>query len=681
MHHPTFKFENGPHALRDVLESRGWREVIDDSHCLFHWRNGRFKPSDYKEKLFGKRINHMPKSTLITKKDLLQRALRKMKALHGALYGFLPEGYILPNEYTKFIKAFAAEECKEKNIWIVKPSDLSRGRKIFLMRELDDLKYDQQCVIQKYVHPPLLVNGYKMDLRIYVLVTSCQPLRVHLYEEGLVRFATQPYDADTSDLSNAFSHLTNASINKLGEDYKKNKDGIGTGSKWTLRRLKGWCVQQNISWEVAWARIESLVRCTILTLADTTPLCDGCFELLGFDVMFDTKMNAWLIEVNYSPALGIDCDADAAVKIPLLNDMIDVLETETPEWDFNHLKKQVSLLPEELSLPSQNISKFSPTSESEGSSPTDSSYSLPINSSPTASTIPDSSSSIAIDSSTEKSDGESVADLSAELRNTTIKDNLVSKNSRTVMGSSARSTPTKIRRSRLSRPTQHSDTLKPPSRPPMGQSGRERNNSNSNSNNNIVNKNAKRSTVRSTSLSRGSATGSIGATSSVPMVRRKSASRIGGIPRSRPINSRDSTRRRMDSELPASRSQRRLLGDTMGSSTSRSLSKSVSRRNGSVKFSPEDFEEVDYSKKHGSFELLIPFSKDSDASSHRLSDYHLKGDPLKAQSEVKIMIKCIRDELREAIRNEKNRRARTKGMPPTKPRVATTTTTTATKPV
>jgi len=48
-------------------------------------------------------------------------------------------------------------------------------------------------VCQQYISKPFLIDGFKFDLRVYVLVTSCDPLRVFLYEDGLGRFATIQY--------------------------------------------------------------------------------------------------------------------------------------------------------------------------------------------------------------------------------------------------------------------------------------------------------------------------------------------------------------------------------------------------------------------------------------------------------------------------------------------------------
>jgi len=43
---------------------------------------------------------------------------------------------------------------------------------------------------QRYIARPHLINDTKYDLRIYVLMTSINPLRIYLYDEGLVRFAS-----------------------------------------------------------------------------------------------------------------------------------------------------------------------------------------------------------------------------------------------------------------------------------------------------------------------------------------------------------------------------------------------------------------------------------------------------------------------------------------------------------
>ena len=98
-----------------------------------------------------------------------------MRAVHGWLFDFAPESYILPNEYTKFVHAYSEQESQ--GMWICKPTDSSRGRGIFLVKDLSDLTYAQQYVIQKYIERPLLVGGYKLDMRIYVLVNSFNPLQ------------------------------------------------------------------------------------------------------------------------------------------------------------------------------------------------------------------------------------------------------------------------------------------------------------------------------------------------------------------------------------------------------------------------------------------------------------------------------------------------------------------------
>ena len=87
-----------------------------------------------------------------------------------------------------------------ENIWILKPIGKSRGRGIQLISELSQVVYLEPMVVQKYIPDPLLIRGFKFDMRIYVLVTSFNPLEAFLYNEGFARMSTQIYNLDSDNL-------------------------------------------------------------------------------------------------------------------------------------------------------------------------------------------------------------------------------------------------------------------------------------------------------------------------------------------------------------------------------------------------------------------------------------------------------------------------------------------------
>ncbi|XP_063758700.1 probable tubulin polyglutamylase TTLL2 [Eleginops maclovinus] len=320
--------ERGPEVVREVLLERGWEEYDEERReeedWNLYWRGSAFRNSEYLNLLPWQRLNHHPKTVGITRKDCLARNLRRMRATFGSsLYDFSPTAFILPNDYTRFLSEYNRLSRGPSLYWICKPVDLSRGRGIFVFEDIRELVYDCSVIVQQYVSNPLLISGYKFDLRIYVCVKSFRPLTVYIHQEGLVRFATEKYNL--SSLHNLYAHLTNTSINKFGPFYRTEKERVGRGCKWTMSKFRHFLQSQDVDELLLWQRINNIVTLTLLTIAPAAPSYANCVELLGFDILIDERFKPWLLEVNNSPALTLDCQVDITVKKRLIGDLIDLM--------------------------------------------------------------------------------------------------------------------------------------------------------------------------------------------------------------------------------------------------------------------------------------------------------------------------------------------------------------------
>ena len=98
----------------------------------------------------------------------------------------MPQMFLLPEE-NELLKEQMEKE--KGSLWIVKPPNLARGKGISVVDEFEKVpKTTQPICVQRYLMQPLLIDGRKFDLRVYVLVTSIDPLRIYVYEEGLARW-------------------------------------------------------------------------------------------------------------------------------------------------------------------------------------------------------------------------------------------------------------------------------------------------------------------------------------------------------------------------------------------------------------------------------------------------------------------------------------------------------------
>ncbi|KAK3529665.1 hypothetical protein QTP70_033705 [Hemibagrus guttatus] len=274
------------------------------------------------------KINHFPGMSELCRKDLLARNLNRMLKLFPKDYSIFPRTWCLPADYSDFL---AYARAKKHKTYICKPESGCQGRGIFLTKSSKDIQPGEHMICQVYISKPLIIDGFKFDLRIYVLVTSCDPFRIFVYNEGLARFCTNQYSEPThSTMDDVCMHLTNYAINKHSENFVHDDD---RGSKRKLTAFNKYLESRGYGPQKVWADIDDVIIKTLISahpiLKHNYNTCfpnhtagNACFEILGFDVLLDHRLKPWLLEVNHSPSFTTDSHLDREVKDSLLYDTL-----------------------------------------------------------------------------------------------------------------------------------------------------------------------------------------------------------------------------------------------------------------------------------------------------------------------------------------------------------------------
>ncbi|KAM9336959.1 tubulin polyglutamylase ttll6 [Symphorus nematophorus] len=315
-------------SVRRAARRYGLREAVEGDDWTLFWTDCSVSLDRVKNMKRYQKINHFPGMNEICRKDLLARNMNRMLKLFPRDYNIFPRTWCLPADYSDFQ---AYTRAKKGKTYICKPDTGCQGKGIFITKSSKDIQPGEHMICQVYVSRPFIIDGYKFDLRIYVLVTSCDPFSIFMFKEGLARFCTTKYNEPThSNVDDVCMHLTNYSINKNSKNFVRDED---TGSKRKLSTLNKFLESINCNTEKMWNDIEDMIIKTLISahpiLKHNYHTCfpnhttgSACFEILGFDVLLDHQLRPWVLEVNHSPSFTTDSQLDREVKDALLYDTL-----------------------------------------------------------------------------------------------------------------------------------------------------------------------------------------------------------------------------------------------------------------------------------------------------------------------------------------------------------------------
>jgi hypothetical protein len=150
-------------------------------------------------------------------------------------------------------------------------------------------------------------------------------------------------------------HLTNYSINKKNEKFIANEtaEQDDYGYKWSLVAFCKHLEQVGIDMNLLWSRIYDVILKTQLcsenyiqaNLKKNGTHRTNCYELFGYDVIIDSDLKLWLLEVNISPSMAADSPLDVAIKRNLIVDtfnLVGIKRFDRKKESINNIKHRMN---------------------------------------------------------------------------------------------------------------------------------------------------------------------------------------------------------------------------------------------------------------------------------------------------------------------------------------------------
>ena len=214
------------------------------------------------------------------------------------------------NDIKEKSRNFVDKKMKNDNNNIVKNNNANNNKNIIytnisqqrgcqVLKNNNPQTYQNSTIIiQKYIEKPLCYNGRKCDMRLWVMLTW--DFNLYIFKEGHFKATSLPYDVNSQD---SYVHLTNYSVQKFNKNFAK----FETGNEISFADFESSLDNKlNVKKDLL-PKVKDIIIHSMKSVCGRINKLERkiCFEIFGYDFMFDQNYNPFLLEVNTNPGLEI----------------------------------------------------------------------------------------------------------------------------------------------------------------------------------------------------------------------------------------------------------------------------------------------------------------------------------------------------------------------------------------
>lgn len=238
----------------------------------------------------NQKVNHWPGISSIA---------NKLELSTSKDFAFVPKSFRIPKDLEELQdyaalhknKKFVQKHISHRNVSIVEPESLNKGS-------------GSSIFVQEFIQDPYLIDGYKFDLGVLVLLTSVNPLRLYIFDEVVLRFCKSKYVdyADKDSYVVRKNYLGIEAIPSLQEFHQSAKHSLDSYLRSKKRNPNLiWTQIENSIREVFLKRESRIIEALEEKFSESH--YENFFELFKFDFLVTNgeDLKVWMMEANMSP--------------------------------------------------------------------------------------------------------------------------------------------------------------------------------------------------------------------------------------------------------------------------------------------------------------------------------------------------------------------------------------------